>query len=112
MEARRLGVLEVSAIGFGCMGMSEFYGPADEAEAIATIHRALDVGVTLLDTADMYEDVPAARGERRRGGGRALRPRNDAALGMNQKPRFAGAMYSCVGATSSGREDARRSSVP
>jgi len=54
MEARRLGVLEVSAIGLGCMGMSEFYGPADEAEAIATIHRALDLGVTLLDTADMY----------------------------------------------------------
>jgi aryl-alcohol dehydrogenase-like predicted oxidoreductase len=44
----------VSAMGLGCMGMSEFYGPADEAEAIATIHRALDLGVTLLDTADMY----------------------------------------------------------
>ncbi len=54
MQTRRLGPLEVSAIGLGCMGMSEFYGPADEAESIATIHRALDLGVTLLDTADMY----------------------------------------------------------
>jgi aryl-alcohol dehydrogenase-like predicted oxidoreductase len=54
MQTRRLGGLEVSAIGLGCMGMSEFYGPADEGEAIATLHRALEVGVTLLDTADMY----------------------------------------------------------
>src|SRR5262249_45379095 len=54
MQTRRLGTLEVSAIGLGCMGMSEFYGPTDEGEAIATIHRALDLGVTLLDTADMY----------------------------------------------------------
>jgi aryl-alcohol dehydrogenase-like predicted oxidoreductase len=54
MQTRRLGALEVSAIGLGCMGMSEFYGPSDEGEAIATIHRALDLGVTLLDTADMY----------------------------------------------------------
>jgi aryl-alcohol dehydrogenase-like predicted oxidoreductase len=46
--------LEVSALGLGCMGMSEFYGTADEAEAIRTIHRALDLGVTFLDTADMY----------------------------------------------------------
>lgn len=54
METRRLGPLEVSALGLGCMGMSEFYGPTDEAEGIATIHRAIDLGVTLLDTADMY----------------------------------------------------------
>src|SRR5437870_9494676 len=54
MRTRRLAGLEVSAIGLGCMGMSEFYGPTDEAEAIAAIHRALDLGVTLLDTADMY----------------------------------------------------------
>jgi aryl-alcohol dehydrogenase-like predicted oxidoreductase len=46
--------LDVSALGLGCMGMSEFYGTADEAEATSTIHRALDLGVTFLDTADMY----------------------------------------------------------
>jgi aryl-alcohol dehydrogenase-like predicted oxidoreductase len=54
MQQRRLGQLEVSAIGLGCMGMSEFYGGRDEDEAIATIHRALDCGITLLDTADIY----------------------------------------------------------
>jgi aryl-alcohol dehydrogenase-like predicted oxidoreductase len=46
--------LEVSRQGLGCMGMSEFYGEADEAESIATIHRALELGVTLLDTSDIY----------------------------------------------------------
>lgn len=46
--------LTVSTLGLGCMGMSEFYGTGDEAECIATIHRALDLGVTFLDTADMY----------------------------------------------------------
>jgi aryl-alcohol dehydrogenase-like predicted oxidoreductase len=56
MEERQLGTqgLTVSAQGLGCMGMSEFYGSADEGEAVATIHRALELGVTLLDTADMY----------------------------------------------------------
>jgi len=55
VRSRTLGQgLVVSAQGLGCMGMSEFYGSADEAEATATIHRALDLGVTLLDTADMY----------------------------------------------------------
>jgi len=56
MEERKLGRegLWVSALGLGCMGMSEFYGSADPAESVATIHRALDLGVTFLDTADMY----------------------------------------------------------
>ena len=56
MQTRRLGSqgLEVSALGLGCMGMSEFYGTRDENEAIATIHRALELGVTFLDTADAY----------------------------------------------------------
>jgi aryl-alcohol dehydrogenase-like predicted oxidoreductase len=56
MEQRTLGSqgLRVSAIGLGCMGMSRLYGPADEQESVATIQRALDLGVTFLDTADMY----------------------------------------------------------
>jgi len=54
MNQRQLRDLTVSAIGLGCMGMSEFYGPSDEAESVATIQRALDLGVTFLDTADMY----------------------------------------------------------
>jgi aryl-alcohol dehydrogenase-like predicted oxidoreductase len=56
METAKLGShgLEVSRQGLGCMGMSEFYGTSDEGEAIATVHRALELGVTLLDTADMY----------------------------------------------------------
>jgi aryl-alcohol dehydrogenase-like predicted oxidoreductase len=54
MKQRNLRELTVSAIGLGCMGMSEFYGPSDEEESIATIRRALDVGVTFLDTSDMY----------------------------------------------------------
>jgi aryl-alcohol dehydrogenase-like predicted oxidoreductase len=54
MKTRKLGQLEVSALGLGCMGMSEFYGTADEGEAIATIHRAIELGVDFLDTADMY----------------------------------------------------------
>jgi aryl-alcohol dehydrogenase-like predicted oxidoreductase len=55
MEQRNLGQgLTTSALGLGCMGMSDFYGPRDDADSIATIHRALDLGVTMLDTADMY----------------------------------------------------------
>jgi aryl-alcohol dehydrogenase-like predicted oxidoreductase len=76
MRKRRLGTqgLEVGAMGLGCMGMSDFYGPRDDAEAVATIHRALDRGVTLLDTADVYgphanEELVgrALRGGRRQG---------------------------------------------
>jgi aryl-alcohol dehydrogenase-like predicted oxidoreductase len=54
MKHRKLGSLEVSAIGLGCMGMSEFYGSHDDAQSMATIQRALDLGVNFLDTADMY----------------------------------------------------------
>jgi aryl-alcohol dehydrogenase-like predicted oxidoreductase len=56
MDQRALGTqgLKVSAIGLGCMGMSDFYGGGDEAASIATIHRAIDLGVTFLDTADVY----------------------------------------------------------
>ena len=56
MQPRRLGRNGplVSALGLGCMGMSEFYGPTDDAESIATIHRALDLGVNFLDTSDVY----------------------------------------------------------
>jgi aryl-alcohol dehydrogenase-like predicted oxidoreductase len=54
MNERKLGDLEVSEIGLGCMGMSAFYGGADEDEAVATIHRALELGVNFLDTAQLY----------------------------------------------------------
>lgn len=54
MKTRTIGQLTVSALGLGCMGMSEFYGEGDEQESLATIHEFLDAGGTLLDTADMY----------------------------------------------------------
>jgi aryl-alcohol dehydrogenase-like predicted oxidoreductase len=74
MEMRVLGSqgLTVSALGLGCMGMSEFYPPMDDAESVATIHRALDLGVTLFDTADVYGPLT---NERLVGG--AIRGRRD-----------------------------------
>ena len=68
MKQRKLRDLDVSAIGLGCMGMSEFYGATDEDQSIATIRRALDLGVTFLDTSDMYGTGPqrGARGPRDR----------------------------------------------
>src|SRR5260370_2993081 len=56
MQKRKLGNsgLEVSALGLGCMGMSEYYGEANETDSIATIHRAIDLGVNFFDTAEAY----------------------------------------------------------
>jgi aryl-alcohol dehydrogenase-like predicted oxidoreductase len=102
MDQRTLGRqgLTVSAEGLGCMGMSEFYGTIDEAEAIATIHHALDLGVTLLDTADIYgphtneQLVGQAIAERRDEVVLATKfgivrdPENPAARGVNGRPDY------------------------
>jgi aryl-alcohol dehydrogenase-like predicted oxidoreductase len=72
MQRRQLRDLDVSALGLGCMGMSEFYGPSDEQESIATIQRALDLGVTFLDTSDMY-----GSGHNERLVGKAIADRRD-----------------------------------
>ena len=101
MRTRRLGRggLEVSALGLGCMGMSEFYGSGDDDESIKVIHRAIDIGVTFLDTADMY-----GVGRNEQLVGRAVRDRRDKVvlatkfgnvrgsdgsfLGVNGKPEY------------------------
>ncbi len=102
MEQRKLGTqgLQVSAEGLGCMGMSEFYGDGDEQESIATIHLALDLGINLLDTADIYGPhtnevlVGQAIAERRdevilaTKFGIVRDPENPAARGVNGRPEY------------------------
>src|SRR5262245_8136867 len=102
MKKRKLGKsgLTVSEQGLGCMGMSEFYGPGDEAESIATIHRALDVGIDFLDTSDVYgpyknEELLARALDGRRDRvvlatkfGIVRDPKNPAARGINGKPEY------------------------
>jgi aryl-alcohol dehydrogenase-like predicted oxidoreductase len=75
MKTRMLDGLESSELGLGCMGMSEFYGESDDDESIRTIHRALELGVTLLDTADMY-----GVGRNEELVGRAIRDRREQAI--------------------------------
>src|SRR3712207_9044649 len=77
MQQRRLGQTgpSVSALGLGCMGMSGMYGPSDRAESIATIHAALEAGITLLDTGDFY-----GMGHNEMLIGEALQGRRDQAL--------------------------------
>src|SRR5215813_2647755 len=100
MDTRQLGASgpKVSGLGLGCMGMSDFYGPADRNESIATIHAALDAGITLLDTGDFYGSghnellvSEALRGRRREDAFiavkfGALRSPDGAFLGIDTRP--------------------------
>ena len=85
MRRRALGAsgIEVSAIGLGCWGMSGSYGPADEAESVATLHHALDLGIDFIDTADSYGET--ATTSRSSGG-----PWRVAATSSSWRPRPAG----------------------
>ena len=107
MEKRKLGQgLEVSAEGLGCMGMSAWYGETDEDEAIATIHRALDLGITFLDTADMYgARVRRERAARRR----AIAARRDEVVARDEVRRTSSARTARAASTGGRSTSARRS---
>src|ERR1700682_457603 len=102
MKPRKLASLAVSAMGLGCMGMSEFYGSGDDAQSISTLHRAFDLGINFLDTADMYG--PFKNEELV---GRALRGRRDSVVVATKFGNMRGADGSFAGI--SGRPEYVRS---